>query len=242
MNTNSCMLQVGKIEALVVRKPIKNLHLSVLPPGGKVRVTAPFQMRDDAIRALLATRLPWIRKQQAKFEGQERQTRREYISGESHYFWGKKYRLEVVYADNPANVTIKGKDRIVLSVRPGSDREKREQVMSDWYRKELRAAGKVLTEQWQEIVGVRINDWGIKRMKTRWGTCNQKAGRIWLNLELAKKPEYCLEFIIAHEMTHLLEKKHNERFKEHMDTYIPRWKQIKEELNRSALSYERWDY
>ncbi len=236
------MLQVGNIEALVVRKPIKNLHLAVLPPVGKVRVSAPLTMKDDAIRALLATRLAWIRRQQGKFSGQERQTRREYVSGESHYLWGRRYRLEVVHDEKPSNVSLKGKEKIVLSVRSDSDRTKREQIMMDWYRKELRAVANGLLERWQNKVGVQVNAWGIKRMKTRWGTCNQKAGRIWLNLELAKKPEYCLDFIIAHEMTHLLERSHNHRFKAHMDIFLPQWRQYKEELNHSVLSYENWLY
>ena len=236
------MLQVGNIEALIVRKPIKNLHLSVLPPLGKVRVSAPFAMRDDAIRTLLATRLGWIKRQQAKFEGQERQTKREYVSGESHYVWGKRYRLEVIYEDKPYGVNLKGKDKIILSVRPGSNRTKREQIMMDWYRKELRAIASGLIERWQKVIGVQVHKLGIKRMKTRWGTCNQKAGRIWLNLELAKKPEHCLDFIIVHEMTHLLEKRHNDRFKAHLDRLIPRWRQHKEELNRLVLSNENWAY
>lgn len=242
MSTNSCLLQVGSIEALVIRKPIKNLHLSVLPPLGKIRVSAPIAMKDDAIRTLLATRLAWIRKQQARFEGQERQTRREYVSGENCYLWGKRCRLEVVYEDKPPSVSLKGKDKIILSVRSNSNRAKREQVMMEWHRKELRGVVVGLLDRWQKTVGVQVNSWGIKRMKTRWGTCNQKAGRIWLNLELAKKPEHCLDFIIAHEMTHLLEKNHNDRFKAHLDRFMPRWRQYKEELNRSVLSYERWSY
>ncbi len=236
------MMEVGSIKALVVRKPIKNLHLSVLPPLGKVRVTAPLAMKDDAIRTLLATRLIWIKKQQKKFEGQERQTKREYVSGESHYLWGKPYRLQVVYENKPSSVRIKGKDKLILYVRPKSNRAKRERVMMDWYRKELRNVARVLIERWQEVVGVQLDAWGIKRMKTRWGTCNQKAGRIWLNLELAKKTENCLDFIIVHEMTHLLEKKHNNRFKVYMDKFLPRWRQYKEELNRTILSHESWSY
>ena len=242
MSTNSCMLQVGNIEALVIRKPIKNLHLAVLPPAGKVRVSAPLTMKDDAIRTLLATRLAWIKKQQAKFVGQERQTRRDYVSGENHYLWGKRCRLEVVYENTPSSVSLKGKDKIILNIRPNSHRAKREQILMDWYRKELRVIASNLIERWQKTIGVQLNAWGIKRMKTRWGTCNQKAGRIWLNLELTKKPEHCLEFIIVHEMTHLLERSHNDRFKAYLDRFMPRWRQYKEELKRSVLSYERWNY
>jgi len=236
------MLQVGNIEALVIRKPIKNLHLAVLPPAGKVRVSAPLTMKDDAIRTLLATRLAWIKKQQAKFVGQERQTRRDYVSGENHYLWGKRCRLEVVYENTPSSVSLKGKDKIILNIRPNSHRAKREQILMDWYRKELRVIASNLIERWQKTIGVQLNAWGIKRMKTRWGTCNQKAGRIWLNLELTKKPEHCLEFIIVHEMTHLLERSHNDRFKAYLDRFMPRWRQYKEELKRSVLSYERWNY
>lgn len=242
MSTNSCMLQVGNIEALVVRKPIKNLHLAVLPPAGKVRVSAPLSMRDDAIRTLLATRLGWIKRQQEKFRNQERQTLREYVSGESHYYWGKRYRLDVVCHVKPPGVAVNGKEKISLSVRPNSDRNKREQVMLEWYRKELRNVATGLIERWQKVIGVPLKEWGIKRMKTRWGTCNYKAGRIWLNLELAKKPEHCLEFIIVHEMTHLLERRHNDRFKAYLDRFIPQWRHYKEELNRTVLSYEKWEY
>ena len=236
------MLQVGSIEALVVRKPIKNLHLAILPPVGKVRVSAPLAMKDDAIRTLLATRIGWIKKQQEKFRTQERQAPREYVSGENHYYWGKRYRLEVAYDEKSPSVNLRGKEKIVLSVRPNSDRNKREQIMTDWYRRELRSVANGLIEQWQRTIGIPLKEWGIKRMKTRWGTCNQRAGRIWLNLELAKKPGHCLEFIIVHEMTHLLERSHNERFKTYLDQFMPRWRQHKEELNCSVLSYEKWDY
>lgn len=236
------MLQVANIEALIVRKPIKNLHLAVLPPAGKVRISAPLSMKDDAIRTLLATRLGWIKRQQEKFRTQERQTPRDYVSGESHYYWGKRYRLVVLYEDKPAGVSIKGKERLVLSVRPNSDRNKREQTMMDWYRRELRQVANGLIEQWQKSVGVPLKEWGIKRMKTRWGTCNQKAGRIWLNLELAKKPEQCLNYIIVHELTHLLEKKHNDRFRKYLDSFMPQWRQYREELNRMVLSHENWDH
>lgn len=225
-----------------MRKQIKNLHLSVLPPLGKVRVTAPLAMKEDAIRTLLATRLAWIKRQRTKFQGQERQTRREYVSGETHYYWGRSCRLQVVYEDKPSNVSLKGKGKIILSVRPNSDRAKREQVMMDWYRKELRSVANERIAHWQKTMGVQVSTWGIKRMKTRWGTCNEKAGRIWLNLELAKKPEYCLNFIIVHEMTHLLERKHNDIFKAHMDTFLPRWRQYKDELNCAPLHFESWKY
>jgi predicted metal-dependent hydrolase len=242
MSTDICHLQVAGMEVLVVRKAIKNLHLAVLPPLGRVRVSAPLAMKDDVIRTLLAIKLPWIKKQQVKFASQERQTPREYVSGESHYFLGKRYRLDVIYENTPAQVDLIGKNRIILRVRPGSGLAKREQVMLDWYRQELRAILNDLLPKWQERIGVRAEAWGIKKMKTRWGTCNHKAGGIWLNLELAKKPISCIEYVAVHELIHLIEKKHNETFVNLMTKYLPKWRSEKQELNRFILSHEEWNY
>lgn len=241
MNTDS-YLQLSSIEAQIIRKPIKNLHLSVLPPNGWVRVTAPQAMKDDAIRTLLVLRLPWIKKQQAKFTGQERQTKRDYVSGESHYLFGKRYRLELVYKDVAPVVILKGKNKIILQVRPQSSVAKRQEVIMDWYRKELNKVTRALIDKWQQKMGVEVKYWSIKRMKTRWGTCNHKSARIWLNLELAKKPIACIEYIIVHELLHLIEKNHNDKFKALMTQYIPKWRSIKEELNSFILSYENWRY
>lgn len=242
MNTNSYMLCVGSIEALVIRKPIKNLHLSVLPPLGKVRVTAPLGMKDDAIRTLLATRLAWIRKQQAKFQAQQRQTQRQYVSGESYYFLGRRYRLEVLYENRSPRVELKGKNRIILWVRAQSNVVKRQDVMMEWYRKELRNVLDEVISKWRKKIGVQPESWGIRKMKTRWGTCNQKTRRIWINLELAKKPITSIEYVVLHELLHLIEKKHNERFVGLMTKYLPKWRSEKEELNRFILSHEKWNY
>lgn len=241
MSTNS-FLQLGPVEALVVRKPIKNLHLSVLPPNGWVRVTAPANMNDDAIRTLLALRLPWIKKQQAKFAGQERQTKRDYVTGESHYFFGKRYRLELVYKDDVPVVSIKGKNKIVLQVRPKCSVAKRQEVVIGWYRQELHTVVSDLISKWQKKMGVEVKYWGIKRMKTRWGTCNHKRARVLINLELAKKPIACIEYVVVHELLHLVEKKHSDKFVALMTKYLPKWKSIKEELNSFILSYEEWKY
>ena len=227
---------------MVVRKPIKNVHLSILPPDGKVRVSSPLRLKDDTIRSLIATRIPWIRKQKAKFEAQERQTPREYISGESHYVLGKAHRLEVVYENGSPCVSLKGKSKIILQVRPNSTLARREEVLLDWYRSELLVISTELLETWQKRIGVAVGSWGIKRMKTRWGTCNQKAGRILLNLELIKKPMACIEYVVVHELLHLIEKKHNERFVELMTKHLPKWRSCKEELNRFMLSHEEWSY
>lgn len=241
MSTNS-YLQLGTIEALVIRKPIKNLHLSVLPPDGWVRISAPQNMKDDAIRTLIALRLPWIKKQQAKFAGQERQVKREFISGESHYLFGKRYRLELVYKDGKPNVFLKRKNKIVLQVRPKSSVLKRQETMADWYRKELHPIVGDLINKWQKQIGVKADYWAIKRMKTRWGTCNHQKARILINLELVKKPMDCVEYVVVHELLHLVEKKHNEKFNALMTKYLPKWKGSKEELNRFILSYEEWNY
>lgn len=242
MNTNSTLLQIGIMEVLVVRKPIKNLHLSILPPNGKIRVTSPLQMKDDAIRVLIATRIPWIRKQQKKFAGQERQTPRRYVSGETHYFFGKRYRLELVYKNAPPQVIVKGNTKIILQVRPKSSVEKREEIMTEWYRKELHPVVADLLNKWQKKIGVKVSAWGIKRMKTRWGTCNQKAGRVWLNLELAKKPLSCVEYVCVHELLHLIERRHNDRFVKLMTQHLPKWRSTKEELNALILAPETWNH
>ena len=239
MSTNS-RLQLGSVEVLVVRKPIKNLHLSVLPPKGRVRVTAPENMHDDAIRTLIVTRLPWIKRQQGKFAGQERQAKRSYVSGESHYFFGRRYRLELVYKDGTPAVFLKGKNKIILEVRPRSTAAKRHEIMTEWYREKLQPLVESLITKWQKKIGVEARYWGMKQMKTRWGTCNHKSGRILLNLELAKKPIACVEYVVVHELLHLTEKKHNERFVGRMTKFLPKWRSIKEELNGFVLSYEEW--
>lgn len=235
-------LQLGPVEALIVHKTVKNLHLSVLPPLGKVRVTAPEGMHEDAIRTLIAARLPWIKRQQEKFKKQVRQSKREYVSGESHYLFGQRYRLEVVYKEAKPLVSLKGKSKIVLQVRPNSSRDKRGEVMADWYRNELMLVAGEMIAKWQMKLKVKLNDWKIKRMKTRWGTCNHNAARILLNLELAKKPMACLEYVIVHELLHLLEKKHSENFIAMMTKHIPKWQSIKQELNDLTLSHEEWNY
>src|SRR5262245_20270155 len=194
MSTEVSSLLMGTIEVLVVRKPIKNLHLSILPPDGKVRVSSPLRLKDDAIRTLIATRIPWIRKHQASFHAQERQSPREYVSGESQYLFGRRYRLEVEGGNGVSHVYIRNKSRIVLEVRATSSSGRREQVFREWYRAKLKPVVSELVEKWSEKISVRPRAWGIKRMKTRWGTCNQKAGRICLNLELAKKPVRCIEY------------------------------------------------
>lgn len=226
----------------VVRKNIKHLHLAVYPPNGRVRVAAPLRVNDEAVRLAVISKLAWITRQQAKFAGQERQSAREYVSGESHYFQGRRYRLNVVYQAGPPQVSIRNNTRLDLVVRPGSDLAQRERVLLVWYRQQLKALIPPLIARWEAILGVHVAEWGVKQMKTRWGTCNLQARRIWLNLELIKKPELCLEYVVVHEMVHLLERKHNDRFAALMDQAMPQWRLYREELNHFPLNHQDWEY
>lgn len=235
-------ITVGNISIDVVRKDIKNLHLGVYPPNGRVRIASPLKIDDEAVRLFAISKMAWIKKQQLKFETQERQTERRFVSGESHYYKGNRYLLNVIYHNAAPKVEIRNKTYIDLYVREGSTKEKREKVLTEWYRKQLKDQVPTLINKWQKIIGVEVNDWGVKKMKTKWGTCTIESRRIWLNLELAKKSEHCLEYIIVHEMIHLMERKHNDRFVAYMDKFIPQWHFYKEELNRSMLSHERWSY
>jgi predicted metal-dependent hydrolase len=240
MSEATHQIEVGNIAVDVVRKDIKNLHLAVYPPNGRVRVAAPLRINDEAVRLLVINRMPWIKRQQKKFDGQERQTQREFVSGESHYFKGQRYLLNVIYHDAPPSVIVRNKTHIDLYARTGSNQAKREAVFTEWYREQLKAEIPALIAKWEKIIGIQVKTWGIKKMKTKWGTCNIAQKRIWLNLELAKKPTHSLEYIIAHEMTHLLERHHNERFRAYLDTFLPQWEYYREELNRSILGFEAW--
>lgn len=231
---------IGNITLDLQRKEIKNLHISVLPPEGKVRVSAPLKLSDTAIRMAVVKRLAWIREQQADFAAQPRQSEREMCTGETHYLWGRGYRLDVVQAP-VSSVKLKG-GKIVLCSREGITQEKRQLILQDWYRAILRKRVEPLIQQWQERIGVKPSFVGIKRMKTKWGSCNPSTGRIWLNLELVKKPPECLEFIIVHELVHLLERHHNERFKALMQQHLPKWPEYRRTLNRSPLAFDKWGY
>lgn len=226
----------------VVRKKIKNLHLAVYPPSGRVRVAAPLHIDDEAVRLAVISRLAWIRKQQAKFERQERQSRREYVSGESHFYQGNRYLLNVIYCDGIPKVILRNNTHIDLLVRNGSDTAKRGHILQEWYRQQLKDAIPLHIAKWEVIIGVEIADWRVRQMKTRWGTCNIEQRRIWLNLELAKKSTRCLEYIIVHELIHMLERRHNERFIALMDQFLPLWRILREELNQAPLAHETWGY
>ena len=240
MATETKSITVAGIKVEVVRKDIKNLHLGVYPPHGRVRVAAPLVVSNEAVRLAVIDKLGWIRRQKNKFAHQPRQSQREMVSGESHYFLGRRYRLRVHEHDRPSKVALRGIASLDLFVRPGTTAEQREAVLLRWHREQLRALIPPLLEKWQPILGVQVAHWGIKKMKTKWGSCNTDACRVWLNLELAKKPPQCLEYIVAHELVHLLERHHNERFLALMDSFMPHWQQCRETLNKTQLGHEIW--
>jgi predicted metal-dependent hydrolase len=234
-------IDIGNIVADVVLKDIKNIHLSVFPPSGRVRISAPSRMDLETIRIFAISKLSWIKKQQTKIQQQERESQRDFTTRESHYFLGKRYLLQVIEADSKPFVTIKH-NLIVLTIRPDSNVEQKQVVLQEWYRDQLKPIVSKLIEKWSQVLNVTVKEFGIKRMKTKWGTCNHDAQRIWLNLELAKKPLECIEYIVVHEMVHLLERNHNAYFIAYMDKFIPQWQHIKSELNRLPLSHAEWKY
>jgi len=232
---------IGDIPVDVVLKDIRNIHLSVHPPAGRVRLSAPVGMDINTLRLYAISRLGWIKKQQRKLCGQERETPREYLNRESHYLWGKRYLLKIVEREAPSAVDVQH-SAILLYIRPDASQEKKQSLLDAWYRKQLKAAIPDLIALWEKRVGVRVNEFGIKKMKTKWGTCNPDARRIWVNLELAKKPKECLEYIVVHEMVHLLEHHHNERFIALIDDMLPKWRSLRDDLNRLPVKHEKWEY
>lgn len=235
-------LTVADISVDVRHKEIKNLHVGVYPPDGRVRVSAPTHLDTEAVRLALVTRISWIRRRRAEFLAQERQTAREYVSGESHYFLGKRYRLEVLEgARRGPNATIHG-DTLLLTVPPESSREARERIMTAWYREWLGSLIPNLVRRWESELRLTANEVRMRKMKTKWGSCNIEARRIWLNLELAKKPLRCIEYILVHELIHLMERHHNDRFRALMDRHLPDWRTRRDELNNAPLAHEEWEY
>ena len=239
MSTRQHYIEVRGLSIEIVRKDIKNLHVGVYPPQGRVRVAVPLRIKDDVVRLAVISRLGWIRRQQASFTQQERQSERDFTTGESHFFQGRRYRLNVGEHDGPSFVHLSSSRTMQLFVRPGDNREA---VVQKWYRQQLRQQIPSLLAKWQLKIGVTVSEVRIRKMKTRWGSCNEAAGRIWLNVELAKKSTACLEYILVHELVHLLERRHNERFKSVMDKLIPSWQLLRDELNRAPLAHEKWKY
>lgn len=234
-------IDVGGISVDVVFKKIKNVHLSVHPPSGRVRIAAPEHMNLDTLRVYAISKLDWIKRQQIKLQGQERETPREYLDRESHYIWGRRYLLKVKEREQPPSVELKHK-QMVLTVRPGSGTKKRQAVVAAWYREQLKHAVTQLISKWEPVLGVRVDHYFVQWMKTRWGSCNSDNHTIRLNTELAKKPPECLEYVVVHEMVHVLEPTHNSNFVSLMDKFMPHWRHLRDELNREPLSHVEWEY
>ncbi|MFC7962227.1 M48 family metallopeptidase [Rhodococcoides kroppenstedtii] len=239
MSTANANLTIRGIDIDVIYKDIKNLHIGVYPPLGRVRVAAPNRLDDDAVRLAVIQRLPWIKRQRDKLRSAERQSEREMVTGESHYVWGVRRRLKVVERPGRAHFEIDG-ERLVLYVPADTPAEKRRDYLDKWYRDQLRQALPDLVAKWEQVLDVTVPKWTIRRMKTKWGSCNRETRHIWFNAELAKKHPDCLEYIVVHEMAHYFERNHGERFTSLMDRYLPDWQSRRDLLNGSPLSDEQW--
>jgi len=221
----------------VVHKDIKNLHLSVYPPNGKIKISAPLRIDLDTIILFATSKMSWIKKQQIKLQNQEKETQRDYITKESHYYLGKRYLLKVIEHNTHPKVVIKH-GTIEFYIRPDTNTDKRKKILDEWYRKKLTEIIHTVIAQYEELMKVNVVEFAIKKMKTKWGTCNIEAKRIWLNLELAKKPKECIEYVVVHEMTHLIERHHNKKFIAYLSKFFPRWEFYREMLNESQLSHK----
>jgi predicted metal-dependent hydrolase len=234
-------IELGEIAVDVIRKDIKNVHLSVYPPDGAVRISAPRHMKLDTVRVFAISKLEWIKQERRKLREQERETPREFLDRESHFVWGERRLLKIEEADAPARVIIRGK-QLLLEVRPDTDDQRRQAIIAKWYRDQVREAVPALIAKWERQMGVKVAGFFVQKMKTRWGSCNPQARSIRLNSELAKKPPGCLEYIVVHEMVHLLEPTHNDRFQRLMNQFMPQWRSWRDELNRAPLAHEQWTY
>jgi predicted metal-dependent hydrolase len=234
-------LTLGDIAVDVALKDIKNVHLSVYPPNGRVRISAPKRMSLDTIRLYAISRLGWIRQQQRKLQEQQRETPREHLDRESQYVWGERYLLRLVEEHAEPNIVLKHR---MMILRAGHERshEVKAAMIARWYRDQIKLAATDLVAKWEPIVGVKVERVFVQQMKTKWGSCNPGRGSIRLNTDIAKKPRECLEYVIVHEMVHLLERTHNDRFVALMDRLIPQWRDYREQLNRLPVRHEKWTY
>lgn len=230
-------LRVGDLDVDVELKAIKNVHLSVYPPEGRVRISAPAHMSLETIRVYAVSRLEWIRKHQRRFRSQERESPREYVDRESHYLWGRRYLLRVDEGRASVELTPRW---MVLSAPAGADQAARADVMGRWYRQQVRAAAPPVISRWEPVLGVEVEKVFVRKMRTRWGSCTPQTRSIRLNTELATKPPECLEYIVIHEMAHLLEPSHNRRFVGVMDRVMPEWRDVRARLNRLPIGYVSW--
>ncbi|MBY0510604.1 MAG: M48 family metallopeptidase [Rhodospirillaceae bacterium] len=234
-------IELGGFVVDVIKKDIKNVHLSVYPPTGRVRIAAPLRMKLDTIRVFAISKLGWIKQQQTKIRGQERESPREYLDRESHYVWGRRYLLKVEERSEPPQVLLRPRT-LVIRVRPGSPEHRKETLLDSFYRQEVKSAVPPLIAKWERLMKVKVGNFYVQRMKTKWGSCSHTAQTIRLNAELAKKPRECLEYIVVHEMAHLLEPTHNKHFVALMDRFFPKWQFVRETLNRLPVRHESWSY
>ena len=239
MSTSNAYLTVSGIDVDVIYKDIKNLHIGVYPPFGRVRVAAPLRLDDDRVRLAVIQRLPWIKKQRRQLQEVERQSEREMVTGESHYVWGIRRRLKVIERRGRAHLETEG-DRLLLYMPDGTTPQRRREHLDRWYREQLRQVLPALITEWEQNLNLNVPQWNIRRMKTKWGSCNRETHHIWFNTELAKKHPDCLEYIVVHEMAHYLERGHGARFAKLMDDFMPDWRARRDQLNDSPLSAEQW--
>ena len=232
-------IELGEIAVEVVKKDIKNIHLSVYPPAGRVRISAPLRMNLETIRVFAISKLGWIRQQQQKLRQQQRETPREYLDRESHYVWGKRYLLQVIEADAAPAVELRH-SKMLLRVRLGTSDTKKQAIVDEWYRAQIKKAVPSLIAKWEPLMGVKVERFFVRKMKTKWGSCNAGSKSIRLNTDLAGKPPECLEYIVVHEMVHLLMPGHGDRFTAVMDRYLPSWKQVRQTLNEAPLAHANW--
>ena len=235
-------LDVSGMPVDVVRKDIQNIHLSVYPPDGRVRLAIPLHVDNEAVRLAVIDRLAWIRRQQREMEAQPRQTEREMVTGESHYVWGQRCLLNVVEHSGPNRVHHSGPRRLDVYCRPDASPARRRETLNAWYRAQVKSRIPDLLDEWTPAMGVDVTSWSVQRMKTKWGSCNTATGRIGINSELAKKPPECLEYIVVHELAHLIERHHTDRFRALLDRHLPRWRHVRDLLNAEPLAHEDWTY
>jgi predicted metal-dependent hydrolase len=233
------LLDLGGVTVDVEFKEIKNVHLSVHPPTGRIRISAPIRMDLDTVRVFAISKLEWIKKQQWKLREQEREPPREYLERESHYLWGKRYLMNVIEGDQTPSVEIKH-NTLQLHVKPGTSHERKQTVVAQWYREQVKAVTAPLLAKWEPIIGISVKKFYVQQMKTKWGSCNSSAGTIRLNTELAKKPKEHLEYVVVHEMTHLLEPTHNAHFIALMDKFMPSWQHRRDQLSQLPVRHEEW--
>lgn len=235
-NSTTTWTEIAGLQVEIVRKVIRHPRITVYPPDGRVRLAVPFWVGEEAIRLAVMERLAWIKRHREKFASQVRQPERVMAEGETHWFLGKKYRLEVREVAGREGVALKGLDTMELAIRAGSELGYRRDVRDRWYRKRLKLQIDPLIAKWEPTLGVKAAAWGVRKMKTRWGSCNVKTKRLWFSLELAKKPPECLEYVVVHELVHLLERRHDARFKELMTLHLPLWRRIRKQLNTDSLA------